>query len=537
MRCLKVLAWTLGCLILVAGATEILARVALGLEPLRYSASYDPVFVSGESRAGRSRDELSRSSNGPAAYDYSATPSGAYLWNGDVLPRSLTSLSDFLFGHYLSRYSSRDVDSITCRQPDALGIFVLGGSVALGTSASSQLSTWHALLERMLRKDLQRSDIYVFNAAMTGFRSIQERLAYHLAVFPRAARLVLIVNGANDFALGPSSAVRPGDPSRIAARYDGFYGNPLMLWLIERSAALNGIFQASLVRSVLQHRERISRSDEVFDRYANSVVDLYLENMSAILQDCEANGTTCLVGVQPVRSVSASYIGSQRFGPYVMPPERVRRIYDLLHEKLRGHRYSAHFVDLTHLIGTESELDYFTDSVHFNDRGQELLADALLPAVESAIKQIKPTAAREPIISCERVLPKEIAAIDLARITRQNAGEVGLAGDVATLVAVPQQWSYSAAVTIGDHEDLSRPDTSIRVRIRSLSGEIGVGLLPDIGAKEFLSERSIPADAKDADVGLDVPKGIKRVVVIFRKQAADGQRSEVSIQKIAVEAP
>jgi hypothetical protein len=311
----------------------------------------------------------------------------------------------------------------------------------------------------------------------------------------------------------------------------------LVFWLIERSAALNGIFQASLVKSVLQHREKISRSDEVFERYANSVVDLYLENMSAILQDCEANGTTCLVGVQPVRPVSASYIGSQRHGPYVMPPERVRRIYDLLHEKLPGHRYSAHFVDLTHLIRTESELDYYSDSVHLKDPGQKLLADALLPAVESAIKQIKPAAAREPIFSCERVLQREIAAIDLARIAQQNAGEVRLADDAATLIADPRQWSYSAAVTIGDHEDLSRPDTSIRVLIRSLSGEIGVGLLPDIGTKQFLSERSIPADAKDADVGLDVPKGLKRVVVIFRKQAADGQRSEVSIQKIAVQAP
>lgn len=405
MRILKLLAWIVGGLVITALGLEIGARTALDYKPLLYSVPYDPHFVFGEFVGGKSRAELSSVLNSPAANGYQVTPFGQYLWNGEVPVHSLTAQSDFLFANYLSRYSSREVDKIVCQQPQALGIFVLGGSVAVGSSATTIHSSWHALLEGGLRKNLRRDDVYVFNAAMGAYRSIQERLAYHLAVFPRAGEFVLLVNGANDL-LGPaSSGERPGDSSQLTIRYSQFYGDPLVYWLAERSALFNTLYQDQLVRTIIRHRERLTTQDEFFDRYAESAVRLYLENMSAILRDCEIKGTTCLVGVQPVRSLSASLLGAPEQGEDVLPPERVRQVFDLLWKKLAQSRYAANFIDLTGIIKSEDDLKLYTDRIHLDDRGQELLAAALLPPVEAAARAMKKpgqrTGARAPVIPCE----------------------------------------------------------------------------------------------------------------------------------------
>src|SRR5581483_11184192 len=69
-------------------------------------------------------------------------------------------------------------------RPDDQGgtlVYVLGGSVAQGFSADSKEDTWHAWLERLLRGELGRKDLYVFNAAMGAFVSLQEKLSYYLA--------------------------------------------------------------------------------------------------------------------------------------------------------------------------------------------------------------------------------------------------------------------------------------------------------------------------------------------------------------------
>ena len=81
----------------------------------------------------------------------------------------MTTLSDFLFEHKLSRYSADDVDRLLCNDPEATALFVLGASSAQGHSATSKLLAWHALLEDALRQKLHKPNLYVFNAAMGGY--------------------------------------------------------------------------------------------------------------------------------------------------------------------------------------------------------------------------------------------------------------------------------------------------------------------------------------------------------------------------------
>jgi hypothetical protein len=408
MRVSRLLALVIGTAIIVAIGLEMGARLVLGYKPLRFSRPYDPIFVSGDFFEAMSRRELEKNAtNGPAKYNYRPIGSEQYQWNGQVMATSLTSLSDFLFDHYLSRYTSREVDNIICRQSDSLAIYVLGGSNAQGSSASSRETSWHALLEKMLRKNLRRNDVYVFNGAMGGFVSFQERLAYHLAAFPRGARFVIIVDGPNDLLASAGGVNRPGDPDNIGTRFGQFYGSPLSSWLTEHSALVNGLVQATLGKSILKYRTKLSEQDDFFDLAANSGVNLYVENVSAILKDCAATETTCLVGIHPTRQLSSAYMGLRETrADDILPQDRVRQLYSVLFKQISASQYYQNFIDLTHFIKTEKELEYYTDTVHTDDRGQLLLAEALIAPIESAIRATKIKSVNKPIISCDAISPK-----------------------------------------------------------------------------------------------------------------------------------
>jgi hypothetical protein len=374
-----------------------------------------------------------------------------------------------------------------------VAIYVLGGSVAQGSSASSQQTTWHALLERSLRRNLKRNDIFVFNAAMGAFVSTQERLAYHLAAFPRGAEFVLLVDGGNDLVTSASAAIRPGDPHLTGTRFREYYGNPLILWLAERSAVVNAAVQTDFARSVTAYRARLAQDDTYFEQYANGVVNLYLENISAILKDCAANGSTCLVGLQPVRPLSAAQVGAPNDDNGILPPTRVHQLYRLLFEKIGASRYAKQFVDLTGVVKTRSELAFFTDLMHLDDRGQERLAEALLPEVERAVRAPRGARQRDMTVACDRALSKEVASIDLARISPANGGEIRSGDDEVRLIADPRQWAYSATLTIGEGDDLAGPDTSIAVEFSKLEGRSASGLCPISGLpSSFPNARSHP---------------------------------------------
>jgi hypothetical protein len=190
---------------------EAAARWVFGLQPLHYRWPYQPLFVSGDYQYLVPNDRLPFASGGPDSLGYKVRTFGFYT-SPEAIPASSTPLSDFLFSHDRSRYSAAEVDRIACAEPDAVLIYVLGGSVGQGFSASGKETTWHAVLERRLREKLGRSDVYVFNAAMGGFVSLQERIAFHLAVAPRNATMAIVLDGYNDVTIPANSAVRPGDP-------------------------------------------------------------------------------------------------------------------------------------------------------------------------------------------------------------------------------------------------------------------------------------------------------------------------------------
>ncbi len=371
--------------ILAASAVvaEIAARTFFGLETLQYRRPYQPVFISGDYHYLMPNEQLPYVPGGPVALGYHEGRFGLYYGADTPPPHSSTTLTDFLFTHRHARYNAAEIDRITCAEPDATLVHVLGGSVAQGFSADEPSDTWHARLEGLLRNRLGRRDIYVFNGAMGGFVSVQEKLAYHLAVTPRRASLVLIVNGYNDVTIPANSAVRPGDPFQIGLRYSQLFNDGFIWWFARHSAIAHTILQNEFNSRVTEFRRRLNEDDAVFRKQADAITDIYIENMNEVLGACDARGQPCLVAVQPARSVTAGHLDTR--ADDILSQERMVQLYGLLLEKVAASPYRDKFIDLTHVFDKGEKLQNFADSVHPNYAGQQVLANALLAPALAAL--------------------------------------------------------------------------------------------------------------------------------------------------------
>ncbi len=379
---------TVAIVVASAFAAEIAARTFFDLDTLQYRRPYQPVFISGDYHYLMPNAELPYVPGGPVALGYREGLFGLFYDATTPPPRSSTTLADFLFTHRHARYNAAEIDRITCAEPDAVLVHVLGGSVAQGFSADEPKDTWHARLEQMLRDRLGRRDVYVFNGAMGGFVSLQERLAYHLAVAPRRASLVLIVNGYNDVTIPANSVVRPGDPFQLGLRLSQLFNDGFIWWLARHSAIAHTILQNEFNEHVAAFRRQLNENDAVFAKQADAITDIYVENMNEVLGACEGRGQACLVGIQPARSVTAAYLGVR--SDDILSQERMVQLYRLLLDKVVASPHRAKFVDLTHVFDKGEKLQHYADSVHPNYAGQQVLARALLAPSLAALRSAPP---------------------------------------------------------------------------------------------------------------------------------------------------
>ena len=378
---------TLGVLAVSAVAAEFAARVFFDLETLQYRRGYQPMFISGDYHYLMPNEQLPYVPGGPVALGYREGRFGLYYDAATTPPHSSTTFTDFLYAHRHSRYRATEVDRITCAEPDATLVHVLGGSVAQGFSADETPDTWHARLESLLRNRLRRQDVYVFNGAMGGFVSVQEKLAYHLAVAPRRASLVLFVNGYNDVTIPANSGVRPGDPFQLGLRYSQLFNDGFIWWFARHSAIAHTILQNEFNAQVVEFRRRLNDDDAIFKEQADAIADIYTENMNEVLGACEARGQPCLVAIQPARSVTANNLGVRIDD--ILSQKRMTQLYTLLLEKVAASPHRDKFIDLTKVFDKGEKLQLYADSVHPNYAGQQVLANALLAPSLAALRAAK----------------------------------------------------------------------------------------------------------------------------------------------------
>jgi hypothetical protein len=526
--------WLVGTLLvaaLSAVAAELVARTLFGLSPLVYTRPPQPVLVTGDQVPPAMLAALHDAPGGPGSLGYRP---GGLAFQADPAappPASMTTLSDFLFEHPLSRYSARDVDRILCGDPDASALFVLGGSAAQGFSASSRLGAWHVVLEGALRRKLGKPNVYVFNAAMGGYVAFQEKLAFHLAVAARAPAAVLFYNSYNDLVLQPISGTRPGDPVWLATWYGTVYGDRSLFWLAEHSAIANTVLQNIVAGSMIDLVARLERDDALFERRVGAAIDLYLESMSEVLAVCEAERRPCWVALQPNRALTSARTGGGT--PDVLSARRMVQTYDMLQQRLAGHRYRERFLDLSGIFdGGEGERT-FTDPVHVSNSGQKLIAEALVAPIAPSLALPRPRG--RAVDRCAALArPQLLAVVPLDRISADGDGRVSRSQGSVALRADPRQWAFAAHATIELDPAWSARPLAVRVRLAVAKGDVAVVVVDESTGKEVSPDRPFTAGDGDAMAELAVRGHPRQLSVIFRKELADGVASEAIVREIAV---
>lgn len=172
------------------------------------SRPYQPYFGFGDFCTVAKQQELEERGLLPRGYYYQ---DGHYFWDPSSESTAAT-IGDFLYEHYLSRYRAKDIEATD----PARRVIVLGGSLAVGSAATSPERSWHAVLERTLAQHFPMRAPLVFNCAMGAFNSTQELLALVLAALPHRPHAVIFLNGLNDIAQPWTHGTRPGDPYNLA---------------------------------------------------------------------------------------------------------------------------------------------------------------------------------------------------------------------------------------------------------------------------------------------------------------------------------
>ena len=368
---------------------EAMARIIFffsGIHTSTNSRVFEPYFVSGDAFENFSNNVFARGDGGPSTYGYEKKY-GIYFYMSKDRSLNARSRADFLFNHELSRYSAKEVDKIAEEQPCAIRIVVIGGSAAKGIGASSKDATWHALLEKKLRSELNRLDIFIFNAAMGAFVSAQERIAYDLAIAPRKPDLVINLNGFNDVNLPLKAGVAPGDPLQMGLRYAQVYSSPWFWVLANNSTFFRYIHNKYIDKYLYKHSREIIDDEYWSMNVANNISAIYIENMRYLIYRGKQSGTPTIVVFQPWKLISKA----RRIGKWgIKRRDEVYLqyyIYGRIKDGLQEEEREGKFVDISNIF-TE-EISNYVDEVHVADKGQRIIAESvenvLLPIVTDLV--------------------------------------------------------------------------------------------------------------------------------------------------------
>lgn len=372
------------CLLAGAAGLELGARFLLDLDDEDLGRrAYLPYFGSGHFKIHSTLKSLEQGREGPGRFGYRKR-SGYYLYDPETETPDGSDRFGFLLENWLSPYRAARIREIELRAPGAFRIFVIGGSTAMGTSASSAGKTWSNILEETLGRDFPDQRIFVFNAAVGGFVTTQERLALELAVLPRRPGLILHLTGFNDLSLPLRNGSRPGDPYQTGLRYFQVYGNSLLRAAVEHSAAARCFFR-NRISGILSRREAEILADRsLSDPLAEEIARVCRANLQAMHRRCVQEKTPYLAFFQPY-NLSAGRAGPDLAGKRKRFYDRIRK---LILDRTGPGEDRIPLLDLGPAFGAESARTLFTDEVHLNDAGQEALARAVHPLVHQEMARL-----------------------------------------------------------------------------------------------------------------------------------------------------
>ena len=321
-------------------------------------------------------------------------------WN----PYNYWRLKDF---H--GRYVNVNVDGIrrTWRQPDLNGldsrkrrIFMFGGSTMFGNGARDEY-TIPSLVARHLATD-SHLDVEVTNFGVPAFVNTQE----FILLFEQMRKgnkpdLVDFYDGANDVFSAFQNRVAGVTLDETAREQEfGVFNNSdaWPLYSLTLKTALQHSALGSLAKRVVQRMRpdsyqivdgrlvrSASLSESADEGLAAETAKFYMANVMTIQQIGQQSGFKSLFYLQPEVYFKNHLTPFER--KRQLPFANVDRFFRLANQAVIAEDTGGRVHDLSKVFADLSG-EYFLDFCHLNEAGNEMVAEAMLPSVVSALREL-----------------------------------------------------------------------------------------------------------------------------------------------------
>jgi len=285
-------------------------------------------------------------------------------------------------------------DSEVSRTPgDNRTIWFFGGSTMRATDTTFDMSLT-SILARKLNAQSGPLRYNCLNFGVNGFNSLLEAgyLQKQFIEYPIKPNLVVFYDGANDsnYLIVQKTPYAHEGRSRVQAAVESYQtGFGLLKPLY---AAYLASFTRELWHKLSYAASPLDPEGPLLKEFVKQAVARY--DYANLV--CAAHGAKFILFLQPIywaedcpdqdgvlnAQEQKDILGAKEF-PYIR--ENSHAVYNALTEALSGKPY---FVNLTNSLCARKEPAYRHDGVHNTDAGRELIAGAMLPAIEDRLAQL-----------------------------------------------------------------------------------------------------------------------------------------------------
>lgn len=308
------------------------------------------------------------------AYTSSALDIGSISWSVPNQPTPFVGTAPSPGQHqnaHINSWQMRNSEELQMPKPAGVyRIFLTGGSTAYGSGAPSQEQTIGSLLNDLLNKNLSKPGLRyeVFTFANPAWASTQERIAIENYLSELQPDLVISLSGNND--------VFWGDAGRNVLWFSAFSDDYF------KTLANTGLKTAG--RKELQDLPQARPLPQPVP--AQTVAYRLEKNVrlgAHALQD-----VNWVFFLQPTLSVTKKSLSSREKDFLSNSKEYYLQCYQAISERLSTIRLkNFEFVDISGVFDRyQSEDDVFLDQFHFGDKGNAVIAQAILASLAPKIE-------------------------------------------------------------------------------------------------------------------------------------------------------
>lgn len=313
------------------------------------------------------------------AYTSSALDIGSISWSVPNQPTPFVGTAPSPGQHqnaHINSWQMRNSEELQMPKPEGVyRIFLTGGSTAYGSGAPSQEQTIGSLLNDLLNKNLSKLGLRyeVFTFANPAWASTQERIAIENYLSELQPDLVISLSGNND--------VFWADAGRNVLWFSAFSDDYF------KTLANTGLKTAG--RKELQD---LPQARPLPQPVPAQTVAYRLEK-NVRLGAHALQGVDWVFFLQPTLSVTKKSLSSREKDFLSNSKEYYLQCYQAISERLSTIRLkNFEFVDISGVFDRyQSEDDVFLDQFHFGDKGNAVIAqaiiDSLAPKIEFSMRK------------------------------------------------------------------------------------------------------------------------------------------------------